>query len=423
MQIMHIFADWNNFLFMKGSQFLKDTYANVGKGSQYFVVKIKKLDWRHWTAIGIVAAAVAGAIIWLTRPAPAEEVIPVVSTETVTTEDVEIYGEYPGSVTAQQFVEVRARVEGYLEQMLFEEGTYVKKNQVLFIIDPRQYKATVDRAKAMLEKAKAMELKAERDLERIRPLFDQKAASQLDLDNAIASYESAKAEVLMSEADLKQDELALSYTTVRSPISGYISERHADIGTLVGPGGQSLLATIVKSDTVTVEFKMTDLDYQISKARNVNIGQKDSLRKWDPYVTITLADKSVYKYRGLVDFADPQVDSRSGTFSVHADIPNPDRELLPGQFTNVTLLLDVREDAVVVPTKAVEIEKDGSYIFVLRNDNVVERRFIELGPETGNNVVVERGLLPGEQIVTEGFHKLQHGMKARRADQLHVPID
>ena len=408
---------------MKGSQFLKDTYANVGKSSQYIVVKIKKLDWRHWTAIGIVVAGIAGVIIWLTRPEPAEEVVPIVSTETVTTEDVQIYGEYPGSVTAQQFVEVRARVEGYLEQMLFEEGTYVKKNQVLFIIDPRQYKATVDRAKAMLEKAKAMELKAERDLERIRPLYDQKAASQLDLDNAIASYESAKAEVLMSEADLKQDELALSYTTVRSPISGYISERHADIGTLVGPGGQSLLATIVKSDTVTVEFKMTDLDYQISKARNVNIGQKDSLRKWDPYVTITLADKSVYKYRGLVDFADPQVDSRSGTFSVHADIPNPDRELLPGQFTNVTLLLDVREDAVVVPTKAVEIEKDGSYIFVLRNDNVVERRFIELGPETGNNVVVERGLLPGEQIVTEGFHKLQHGMKARRADQLQVSID
>ena len=408
---------------MKGSQFLKDTYANVGKSSQYIVVKIKKLDWRHWTARGLVVAGIAGVIIWLTRPEPAEEVVPIVSTETVTTEDVQIYGEYPGSVTAQQFVEVRARVEGYLEQMLFEEGTYVKKNQVLFFIDPRQYKATVDRAKAMLEKAKAMELKAERDLERIRPLYDQKAASQLDLDNAIASYESAKAEVLMSEADLKQDELALSYTTVRSPISGYISERHADIGTLVGPGGQSLLATIVKSDTVTVEFKMTDLDYQISKARNVNIGQKDSLRKWDPYVTITLADKSVYKYRGLVDFADPQVDSRSGTFSVHADIPNPDRELLPGQFTNVTLLLDVREDAVVVPTKAVEIEKDGSYIFVLRNDNIVERRFIELGPETGNNVVVERGLLPGEQIVTEGFHKLQHGMKARRADQLQVQID
>lgn len=401
---------------MKGKQFLKDTYLNVGKGSQYVVVKIKKLNWKQWTAAAVVLAVAIALIVWLTRPAPQEEIIPVVSTETVTTEDVNIYGEYPGTVSAQQFVEVRARVEGYLEQMLFEEGTYVKKDQILFIIDPRQYKATVDKARAMLEKAKAMELKTARDLERIRPLYDQKAASQLDLDNAIASYESAKAEVLMSEADLRQDELALGYTTVRSPISGYISERYVDIGTLVGPGGQSLLATVVKSDTVTVEFKMTDLDYQISKARNVNIGQKDSLRKWDPYVTITLADKSVYKYRGLVDFADPQVDSRSGTFSVRAELPNPDRELLPGQFTNVTLLLDVREDAVVVPTKAVEIEKDGSYIFVLRNDNIVERRFIELGPETGNNVVVERGLLPGEQIVVEGYHKLAHGMKARRAE-------
>lgn len=403
---------------MKGKQFLKDTYSSLDKGSQYVVVKIKKLNWKQWAAAGIVAAGVIILIIWLTRPEPAEEFIPVVSTETVSTEDVEIYGEYPGSIRAQQFVEVRARVEGYLEKMLFEEGTYVEKNQVLFIIDPRQYRATVDRAKAVLARNKAMELKAERDLERIRPLYDQKAASQLDLDNAIASYESAKAEVQMSEADLRQDELALSYTTVRSPISGYISERHVDIGTLVGPGGQSLLANIVKSDTVLVEFKMTDLDYQVSKARNVNIGQKDSLRKWDPYVTITLADKSVYKYRGLVDFADPQVDSKSGTFSVRAELPNPDRELLPGQFTNVTLLLDVREDAVVVPTKAVEIEKDGAYIFVLRNDDIVERRFIELGPETGNKVVVERGLLPGEQIVVEGFHKLSHGMKARRADTI-----
>ena len=403
---------------MKGKQFLKDTYSSLDKGSQYVVVKIKKLNWKQWAAAGIVAAGVIVLIIWLTRPEPAEEFIPVVSTETVSTEDVEIYGEYPGSIRAQQFVEVRARVEGYLEKMLFEEGTYVEKNQVLFIIDPRQYKATVDRAKAVLARNKAMELKAERDLERIRPLYDQKAASQLALDNAIASDASAKAEVQMSEADLRQDELALSYTTVRSPISGYISERHVDIGTLVGPGGQSLLANIVKSDTVLVEFKMTDLDYQVSKARNVNIGQKDSLRKWDPYVTITLADKSVYKYRGLVDFADPQVDSKSGTFSVRAELPNPDRELLPGQFTNVTLLLDVREDAVVVPTKAVEIEKDGAYIFVLRNDDIVERRFIELGPETGNKVVVERGLLPGEQIVVEGFHKLSHGMKARRADTI-----
>ena len=378
------------------------------KGSQAGDL-LKTLKWWHWLIIAAVLAGCAVTVILLTRKHPVTPEAPIVETQMVTLRDVEIYGEYPGSIRAQLFVEVRARVEGYLEKMLFEEGSYVNKDQVLFIIDPSQYEAKVEKAKSLLQKNKALALKAERDLDRIRPLYDQKAASQLDMDNAIASYESAVADVGMSEADLKQDELALSYTTVRSPISGYVSESNVDIGTLVGPGAQSLLTTVVKSDTVLVEFKMTDLDYQISKDRNVNIGQKDSTRKWDPYVTITLADKSVYKYKGLVDFADPQVDSRSGTFSVRAEMPNPDHDLLPGQFTNVTLLLDIRENAVVVPTKAIIIEKSGSYIFVLRNDGIAEKRFIELGPETGNKTVVERGLLPGEQIVVEGYHKLSHG--------------
>ena len=295
--------------------------------------------------------------------------------------------------------------------MMFEEGTYVKKDQILFIIDPKQYKAQVDRAEALVTKNKAMALKAERDLARIKPLFEQKASSQLDLDNAVAAYESAKADVQVSEANLTEARLALSYTTVRSPISGYISERHVDIGTLVGPGSQSLLANVVKSDTVLVEFKMTDLDYQKSKARNVNLGQKDTSRHRDPYVTITMADKSVYKYKGLVDFADPLVDAKSGPFSVRAEMPNPDRELLPGQFTNVKVLLDVRENAVAVPTKAIIIEKSGSFIFVLKHDGIVEKRFIQTGPEVENTTVVERGLNPGEVIVVEGEHKLSHGMK------------
>ena len=364
---------------------------------------------------GIIAAAAlaAGAIIVLLRPKHVEEILPVVGIDTVRTRNVEIYGEFPGKIRAQQFVEVRARVEGYLEDMMFAEGTYVKKDQVLFIIDPKQYKAQVDRAEALVTKNKAIALKAERDLARIRPLYEQKAASQLDLDNAIAAYESAKADVQVSEANLTEARLALSYTTVRSPISGYISERHVDIGTLVGPGAQSLLANVVKSDTVLVEFKMTDLDYQKSKARNVNLGQKDTSRHWDPFVTITMADKSQYKYKGLVDFADPLVDAKSGTFSVRAEMPNPDRELLPGQFTNVRVLLDVRENAVAVPTKAITIEKSGSFIYVVKADASVEKRFIQTGPEVENTTIVERGLNPNEIIVVEGQHKLSHGTKVK----------
>lgn len=339
--------------------------------------------------------------------------LPVVSTELVQRDEVEIYGEYVGRVRAHKSVEVRARVEGYLEKMLFEEGTQVKKNQVLFIINPDQYKAKADKARAQLKKDEAQAMKAQRDLERIRPLYAQNAASQLDLDNAVAAYETAAASVAMSKADLAQAEMELSFTTVRAPISGHISESQVDLGTLVGPGAKSLLATIVESDTVRIDFSMTALDYLKSKERNVDLGQQDKSRSWQPYVTITLADNTVYLHKGMVDFAEPEVDPKTGTFSVRAQMPNPEREILPGQFTKVKVLLDVRENATVVPTKAIIIEKGGAYIYVMRNDSTVEKRFIELGPELENRMVVERGLMPGEEIVTEGFHKLSPGMKVR----------
>lgn len=373
--------------------------------------RVRRFSKRTWIILGGAAVMAAGGLWWWLRPEPAKPVWPVVEVEPVQTDDIELYGEYVGRIRAQQFVEIRARVEGFLEKMMFEEGTYVRKGQPLFIIDPKLYRAHANKARAQLNKDKAMALKAERDLQRIRPLYEQNAASQLDLDNAIASYESATAAVAMSEADLTQTETALSYTTVSSPISGYISERSVDIGTLVGPNGKSLLATVVKSDTVRVDFSMTGLDYLKSRARNVNLGQKDSTRKWDPYITITLADNTQYPLRGLVDFADPQVDPETGTFSVRAEMANPDRILLPGQITKVRLLLDVREDATVVPTKSVVIEKGGAYVFVIRPDSIAERRMIELGPEVDNRVIVERGVVPGEKIVVEGFHKLTHGDK------------
>lgn len=373
-------------------------------------LKLKKRQ-TVYTVIGIIVII---AVYWfLTREKAVEPEAPIVSVTPAQQQDVEIYGEYVGRIRAQQFVEVRARVEGFLEQMLFAEGTHVKKNQVLFVINQDQYRAKVDKASAQLKKDEAQARKTERDLERIRPLYEQNAASQLDLDNAIAAYETAVASVGMSQADLDQAEQELGYTVVRSPIAGQISERHVDLGTLVGTSGKSLLATIVKSDTVLIDFSMTALDYLKSKERNIIIGQKDSTRSWQPTVTITLPDNSVYPYKGLVDFAEPQVDPKTGTFSVRAEMNNPEHVLLPGQFTKVKLLLEVRENATVIPQKALIIEKGGAYIFVMRKDSTAEKRFIELGPEFGNNVVVERGLIPGEIIVDEGYHKLTPGIKMR----------
>lgn len=369
---------------------------------------------KFWLFVALVLIVIVVLIVFFIRPKAQQAPVPVVEVAVVDTTDVNIYGEYVGRIRAQQFVEIHARVEGYLEKMLFKEGSYINKGQTLFIIDPQLYKAHVNRAKAQLNKAKAQALKADRDLKRIRPLFEQNAASQLDLDNAVAAAESANAEVAVCEADLTQAELTLGYTQVTSPISGYISERVADIGTLVGPsGGKSLLATVVKSDTVRVDFSMTALDYLRSKDRNVAISSADGeeLNKLQSYVTITLSDGSEYPFKGLVDFADPQVDPKTGTFSVRAEMPNPERSLLPGEFTKVKVLLDVRKGAVEIPSKAVVVEKGGAFVYVVRPDSVVEKRFIETGPESENNILVERGLARGEKIVTEGYHKLAHAMK------------
>lgn len=364
-----------------------------------------------WFVIIMVALLIVLCITFFNKREPVQQIYPVVATSPVEVEDVGIYGEYVGRIRAQQFVEIHARVEGYLEKMLFDEGTYINKGQTLFQIDPTLYDARKKRAEAQLNKAKAQALKAERDLNRIKPLFELNAASQLDLDNAIANYEGAIADVAVCEADMVQAQMTLDYTVVRSPISGYISERNADIGALVGPGSQSLLATIVKSDTVQIDFSMTSLEYLKSKARNVNLGQKDTSRTWDPYVTVTLADGTIYPFQGLVDFADPQIDPKTGTFSVRAEMPNPDHILLPGQFTRVRLLMDVRENALVVPTKAIVIESGGAFVYVVRSDKIVEKRFVELGPEIKNSTIVERGLIEGEHIVVEGYHKLSHGIQ------------
>lgn len=384
---------------------MKIQFQNV---RSYFFIKKKNL-----ALICMLLLAVGVAYYFLRREEVVPPAEPNVVVQPVKCSDVEVYGEYVGRVKAQQHVEVHARVEGFLEKMLFEEGTHVEKGQTLFVIDQRQYKARADRARAQLAKDEALMRKAEHDLNRIRPLYEQNAASRLDLDNAVAAFEGAKAAVGMSRADLEQALMELSYTVVRAPIAGSIGERLSDLGALVGGSGKTKLATVMKCDTVTVLFSLTALDFLKCKERNVNLGQRVENRSWQPFVTVTLADNSRYPHKGLVDFADPQVDPRTGTFAVRAELPNPEGVLLPGQFTKVRLLLDVRTNALTVPVKALVVEKGGAYIFVVRADGTAEKRFVELGPQQQNSVVVERGLAQGEKVVVEGQHKLTAGQKVK----------
>lgn len=336
---------------------------------------------------------------------------PIVEVEPASIDDIEIYGDYVGLIKASSNVEIHARVEGFIEKKTFKEGKEVKAGEPLFYINDRPYKAKVEKAKAQLKRNEAQLAKSESDLSRIEPLFKLNAASRLDLDNAVAAVDIARADVAMSKADLEQANLELSYTIVRSPLTGFISERYVDVGTLVG-GSKTFLATVVKRDTVLVDFKLTSLDYLRSQRRNVHLGELDTTRSWQPTVTVTLADNSVYSEKGIVDFASPQVDPKTGTFGVRAELPNPNQVLLPGQFTRVKLLLDVMEDVVVVPRKAISIEKGGAFLFVVRPDSVIEKRLVETGPEQNNKIVVSRGLNPNEYIVVEGYQKLSHGKKA-----------
>ncbi|MDR1344857.1 MAG: efflux RND transporter periplasmic adaptor subunit [Tannerellaceae bacterium] len=339
--------------------------------------------------------------------------LPIVIIEKPTKQNVHIFGEYVGRIRAASYVEIHARVEGYLENMLFEEGKYVTQNEPLFVINSALYKARLEKAKAQLKKSEAQAAKSKRDVERLTPLYEQHAASRLDLDNATAALEDAEANIAISMAELDQAQLELNYTIVTSPIAGYISERFVDVGTLVGPGVNSKLAAVVKSDTILVDFKMTALDYLRAERRNVRFGERDSTRSWQPSVTVTLADNTEYPVTGYVDFADPLVDPKTGTFGVRAELPNPDQRLLPGQFTRVKLLLDVRERAIVVPRKALSIEEGGAFIYIIRRDGIAEKRFVQIGPEITNSIVIERGLGENEQVVTEGYHKLTPGMNVR----------
>lgn len=371
----------------------------------------------RWGFLLIGVLVVIGLSLWLLLPRPASDsgVLPEVRVALVDTARLDVYEEYDGSIRASQAVEVTARVEGILEKMLFKEGSYVKKGQTLFVIDPKLYQAQVDRALAQLDRAKALKNKADRDLNRIRPLFNQKAASQLDLDNAEAAVECAESDVEICKVDLLEAQITLGYTRVAAPISGYISERMVDVGALVGPGGKSLLATIVRSDTVMVDFSMTSLEYFQSKDRHVNLRCEDGecLDKLPSYVTITLSDGSEYPYRGLVDFADPMVDPTTGTISVRAEMPNPDRSLLPGEKTKVKVLLDVLQGVMTVPAVAVREEEGGRYVFVVSADGSVEKRQVTVGSKVGKWIVVKEGLAPGDMVATDRFELLSEASMVR----------
>ncbi|AQS36022.1 RND family efflux transporter, MFP subunit [Shewanella psychrophila] len=353
----------------------------------------------------------------------------LVVVEQVKTATVPLYGNYVGITQASLDVEVRARVDGFVEDKSFIEGSAVKEGTVLYRIDNRPYSAVVNRLNANVESQQSMLDKARRDVDRLKPLYEQDAASQLDFDNALSVLSQSRSSLAASEAELEEAELELSYTEIRSPISGLVSRSEVDIGALVGSSGQSLLTRVKRVDPIYVTFNMSALDYLNARRRMTSYSEQKEAetegKAVEGFVTITLPDNSEYRYLGDVRFTDPSVNPETGTFQVRAELPNPDKELLPGQYTNVRIKLNEVTNAIVIPQKATQVEQGGVYVMVVLPDHKVERRFIVIEHQGKMGVVVRSGLKAGELVIVEGMHRVRHGQLAEplTAEQYHKKED
>ncbi|MGB7924602.1 MAG: efflux RND transporter periplasmic adaptor subunit [Pyrinomonadaceae bacterium] len=365
---------------------------------------------------------------------------------------VPIYSEYVGQTRADETVELRARVEGVLEKTYFREGRPVRKGALLFTIDKRPFQATLQSAKAILAKAQAdlaqarqrtdvlkaqaeladaqaVQTKAESDLSRLRPLAKEKAVTELELDAAIAAAKSAKAQVDAQQANLTnleasvkytieraaaevaaararvtQAELDLSYCDIYAPISGVIGFKNVDVGNLVGRGDATLLATVSSSEPLLVDFGLSEIEY-LNLTDAETSGQQKGKRK----IELILSDDSLHPYEGSLQVLDRTVDPQTGTMKVEASFPNPSSYLRPGQFARVRVEVAERENAILVPQKAIQELQGAKTVMVVDAQNKVSVRTITVGDKSDNYIIVLQGLNPGDRVIVEGMQKVRPG--------------
>lgn len=344
-----------------------------------------------------------------TPPAPSVIVAPVVQ------ETVAIYGEYVGQTESPRSVELRARVEGFLEKIYFKEGSVVNKGDVLFIIDPRQYRADYYQVKARIASDKASLLKARQDAKRFHALHEKDAVSTSRLENAVAREKEMEAAVMAAYQALNQAKLSLSYTKIVAPLSGRIGRAEVRVGSLVGKGEPTLLATISQIDPVYVNVSISERDYLLAFKRHQEVTKQKrtsrSASKNAGNITMILADDSTHPYKGFMNFIDRKVDEFTSTLLIRLEFPNPDGIVRPGQFARIRAVLEERKDALLIPQRAVQEAMEGASVFVVGPDNIVEKRRVQVGPRKGSRWVIEEGLNPGEQVITEGIQKVRQGIQ------------
>ncbi|MDP1879794.1 MAG: efflux RND transporter periplasmic adaptor subunit [Parachlamydiaceae bacterium] len=342
------------------------------------------------------------------KKAPPQKIPPVpVSVLKIEPKTIPATFQYIGVIYSSHEVEIRARVTGYLEEIAYVEGSFVNKGDLLFQLDPRPFQATLAQMKALVANQKAVLWQATRAVSRYKPLYEQKAASQRDLDNAMAAEMSAEAEVLSAQAQVEAAEINLEYTTIRSPVSGLSSQAKYRVGSLISQEQQNLLTTISVVDPIWVEFSVSEQD--VLKAQQLRKNGKMIFPDNNEFeVELVLADQTIFPEKGLVNFSAPTYSQQTGTLVVRAVLKNPGNELLPGQFVRVNLQGAIRPDAISIPQKAVVQSKAGTLVFVVK-DGKAEMQPIEAGDWDGNNWIINSGLKAGDVVIVEGVNKVLPG--------------
>ena len=330
------------------------------------------------------------------------------------------YVEFVGQIEAPQNVEIRARIEGFVQKVGFVEGTEVEEGDLLFIIDPRQYRESLAQARGTLEQLEAQRAQAGQDVERFEPLAKMQAISQQELDNAIAVEAAAEAAAAAQRAVVRAAQLDLGYTVLRAPVSGRIGDKLVDIGDFVGRGEPTLMAVISTVDSVWVNFSVSEVEFLEFNREAQALGETGRERSRQLAVELLLADGSVLPHPGRINFADRIVDPATGTLRVRAAFHNPEWLLRPGQFAHVRLRMRELPDALIVPQRAVLQIQDAYAVYVVSQDSNAVFRTIQPGPQVGSWWVVNEGLKPGDRVVVAGLEKLSDGMAVQPSE---VPLD
>ena len=334
---------------------------------------------------------------------------PVVEVTEVIQRDVPIVRERIGTTDGLVNATIRAQVTGYLSKQDYTEGDLVKKGQVLFEIDPRPFQAALDQAKGTLTQLEAQYENARANLARVKPLAEENALSQKDLDDAIGAERSSKAAVVAAKAAVEKARLDLGFTKIISPIDGIAGLARAQVGNLVGPAQTGELTTVSTSDPIKAYYLVNEQAYiDFMKEFPSEAAGIEQARKF--VFELILGDNSIYPYKGKFYAMDRQVDVRTGTVRVAALFPNPNYLLRPGQFVRVMVTIGTKKGALLVPQRAVT-ELQGSFqVAVVGVDNHIEIRTVKAGDRFGTLWVIDEGLKPGERIVVEGVQRVSQGI-------------